>query len=115
MVTMEIYDETPEIESYIEKTEDCIEVEVVDSDTSDWQRRHNEIEAEREAIRQRVRNTRSGNVVIRPAKPTPRISDEGDLGSEDRRRSVERILKASRRAADRVDPIDAQPTTSKRY
>lgn len=98
---MEIYDETPEIESYMEKTEDCIEVEVVDSDTSDWQRRHNEIEAEREAIRQRVRNTRSGNVVIRPAKPTPRISDEGT-------KSVGVYARVSTKSTDQTSSIENQ-------
>ncbi len=45
---------------------------------SDWQLRHDEIEAERERIRSRVRNTSGDKSVIRPAKPKPTISDTGD-------------------------------------
>ncbi|MBR3245122.1 MAG: recombinase family protein [Parasporobacterium sp.] len=43
-----------------------------------WQDRHEEIEATREAIRQRVRNTRDVSGEIRPAKPKPTISDTSD-------------------------------------
>lgn len=52
-------------------------VEGEDSGESGWEKRHGEIEKQREAIRQRVRNTKIGNAVIRPAKPKPTISDTG--------------------------------------
>lgn len=48
-----------------------------ESGIGDWEKRHNEIEEQREEIRNRVRKTRSGNGVIREAKPKPTISDTG--------------------------------------
>ena len=52
------------------------------SDIGDWEKRHNEIEEQREKIRNRVRKTRSGNGVIREAKPKPTISDTGHRKSD---------------------------------
>lgn len=49
-----------------------------DSDIGDWEKRHNEIEMQREQIRRRVRRIQSGNGVIRQAKPKPTISDTGE-------------------------------------
>lgn len=76
-------EESEEVDT--EKIEDC---EIIDtegnvisstdsSDIGDWEKRHNEIEEQREKIRNRVRKTRSGNGVIRKAKPKPTISDTG--------------------------------------
>lgn len=76
-------EESEEVDT--EKIEDC---EIIDtegnvisstdsSDIGDWEKRHNEIEEQREKIRNRVRKTRSGNGVIREAKPKPTISDTG--------------------------------------
>ena len=48
------------------------------TEENEWEKRHDEIEKQREAIRQRVRNTKVGNAVIRPAKPKPTISDTGE-------------------------------------
>ena len=45
---------------------------------NEWGKRHGEIEKKREAIRHRVRSTKIGNAVIRPAKPKPTISDMGE-------------------------------------
>ena len=67
-------EESEEVDT--EKIEDC---EIIDtegnvisstdsSDIGDWEKRHNEIEEQREKIRNRVRKTRSGNGVIREAK-----------------------------------------------
>lgn len=44
----------------------------------DWQKRHDEIEEQREQIRNRVRSTKAGNAVLRPAKPKPTISDSDE-------------------------------------
>ena len=66
-------EESEEVDT--EKIEDC---EIIDtegnvisstdsSDIGDWEKRHNEIEEQREKIRNRVRKTRSGNGVIREA------------------------------------------------
>lgn len=76
-------EESEEVDT--EKIEDC---EIIDtegnvisstdsSDIGDWEKRYNEIEEQREKIRNRVRKTRSGNGVIRKAKPKPTISDTG--------------------------------------
>lgn len=46
---------------------------------SDWKKRHEEIEEQREMIRSRVRSTRTGNAVIRPAKPKPAITDSKSM------------------------------------
>lgn len=85
MAVEDIYgvEESEEVDT--EKIEDC---EIIDtegnvisstdsSDIGDWEKRHNEIEEQREKIRNRVRKTRSGNGVIREAKPKPTISDTG--------------------------------------
>ena len=46
--------------------------------TQDWQKKHDEREAVREQIRQRVRGATSHNEYFRPAKPKPAITDESD-------------------------------------
>ncbi|MBR3243009.1 MAG: recombinase family protein [Parasporobacterium sp.] len=43
-----------------------------------WQERHDEIEAKREAIRRRIRNTRDVSSELRAAKPKPTISDDSE-------------------------------------
>lgn len=51
------------------ETYDNQEEQVSDVESrGDWQKRHDEIEEQREQIRNRVRNTRAGNAVLRPAK-----------------------------------------------
>ena len=45
-------------------------------DTNDWQSRHYEREAERAAVKQRVRNSTSSKEFFHPGKPTPDIMDD---------------------------------------
>ena len=66
---------------------DAAEVEVLEEDTfeldddmneavqNDWQKRHFAIMEQREMIRERVRNMKSGNAVLRPAKPKPDMKE----------------------------------------
>ena len=76
-------------------------VEGEDSGESGWEKRHGEIEKQREAIRQRVRNTKIGNAVIRPAKPKPTISDTGE-------KQVAVYARVSTKSTDQTSSIENQ-------
>lgn len=67
---------------------------------NDWQRRHEEIEANREGIRNRIRNTKTGNVTLQPAKPQPSITD-GDM-------SVAVYARVSTKSEEQVSSIENQ-------
>lgn len=68
---------------------------------NEWEKRHDEIEKQREAIRQRVRNTKVGNAVIRPAKPKPTISDTGE-------KQVAVYARVSTKSTDQTSSIENQ-------
>lgn len=68
---------------------------------NEWGKRHGEIEKKREAIRQRVRNTKIGNAVIRPAKPKPTISDMGE-------KKVAVYARVSTKSTDQTSSIENQ-------
>ena len=72
---------------------------------NEWGKRHGEIEKKREAIRQRVRNTKIGNAVIRPAKPKPTISDMGE-------KKVAVYARVSTKSTDQTSSIENQTVTS---
>ncbi len=71
-------DEQKQIDESVDMSDPSIDNSADDTAVSDWQRRHDEIESAREEIRTRVRNTRRGNGVLRPAKPKPTINDAGE-------------------------------------
>ncbi len=68
---------------------------------NDWQKRHDALEAEREVIRSRVRNTRSVQGVLRPARPKPTISDDGE-------KSVGIYTRVSTTSTEQVSSIENQ-------
>ncbi len=72
-----------------------------DTPISDWQRRHEAAEREREEIRDRVRATKSGRGVIRPAKPKPTISDKGE-------KSVGIYARVSTKSTEQTSSIENQ-------
>lgn len=67
---------------------------------NDWQRRHEEIAASKEEIRNRIRNTQTGNVTLHPAKPQPSITD-GDM-------SVAVYARVSTKSEEQVSSIENQ-------
>ncbi|MCD8241363.1 MAG: recombinase family protein [Lachnospiraceae bacterium] len=67
---------------------------------SDWQRRHEELAANKEEIRNRIRNTQTGNVTLHPAKPQPSITD-GDM-------SVAVYARVSTKSEEQVSSIENQ-------
>ncbi len=71
------------------------------TEENEWEKRHDEIEKQREAIRQRVRNTKVGNAVIRPAKPKPTISDTGE-------KQVAVYARVSTKSTDQTSSIENQ-------
>lgn len=108
-----VTDKMHEVE-YIEKEvkEIVQECDVIDTDgtvietasgqsESDWEKRHDEIEMTREQIRNRVRNTKMGNAVIRPAKPKPAISDMTE-------KNVAVYARVSTKSTDQTSSIENQ-------
>lgn len=68
------------VEQYVEDyTKPAIADEVEEIAESDWQKRHKEIEAEREATRQRVRNSSGSNEYFHKGMPVPTITDKQDM------------------------------------
>ncbi len=79
-----------------------VEAEVVTQEESDWQRRHNQIEAIRNEIRNRVRSVAvRSNVSLRPAKPKPTISDSGE-------KSVGIYTRVSTKSTEQTSSIENQ-------
>ena len=69
--------------------------------TQDWQKKHDEREAVREQIRQRVRSATSHNEYFRPAKPKPTITDESD-------KVVAVYARVSTKSTDQTSSIENQ-------
>ncbi len=68
---------------------------------NDWQKRHLALEQERDAIRERVRQTKSGRGIIRFAKPNPKITDLGE-------KRVGVYARVSTKSAEQVSSIENQ-------
>lgn len=71
------------------------------TEISDWQQRHEEIEAQKELIRNRVRKTRSRDSVIIPARPKPTISDPREM-------NVAVYARVSTKSTNQVSSIENQ-------